>query len=800
MPLRCLLLDNYDSYTYNLYQLLAAVNGGGGGGGGGGMGGGAAAACRAWTLAPTPPLLPVPPTVIRNDAVPWTALAARLVAGEWQCVVVSPGPGSPSAAADVGVCAAAVTGAAGVPVLGVCLGMQALAVAFGGSVGRADPVHGRLSEVSHDGAGLFAGLPTGAGAGNLVVRYHSLAVDEASLPDCLVATAWTVGPTVAVATASASAPARSPPGPPAPPVLMGIRHATLPLYGVQFHPESVATSHGRGLLSNFRDIALAAAGLPTGPPPPLPPAATLIPPSAPGGLHLAAAAVRAPRLAAEAAPLFDALVLPACARATPAAPDADAWWLDSAATDRARFSFMGGPLGGPLWRRLEYELPPPDGCKDAVGVLTTTDGRGRVEETSTGFFDHLDAALARAALHPASAATAAALSVPFVGGYVGFLGYELKAECGGARAHAAPAPDAALWFADRLLAVDHATGDVHVLALYEEGEEESALEWVRETAAEVAALDAAPPPPPPPPPPPTAPPTFTVARGHATYLADVGACLEALAAGESYELCLTTALDAAATPSAPLPDPLALYRVLRRVNPAPYAAYLAVGAAGPRVACTSPERFLRGAPGGGLEAKPIKGTAARVAGDVAADAAAAATLAGSEKDRSENLMIVDLLRNDLGAIAAPGSVSVPSLMAVESYATVHQLVSTVTATRAATTSPVAAVRSAFPGGSMTGAPKLRSMAILDTLEKRARGVYSGCVGYFSAAGAFDLNIVIRTAVARPAHGTLSIGAGGAVVVQSGAEAEYDEMLLKAAALMRAVGAVAGSGEPARVVG
>ena len=294
-----------------------------------------------------------------------------------------------------------------------------------------------------------------------------------------------------------------------------------------------------------------------------------------------------------------------------------------------------------------------------------------------------------------------------------------------------------------------------------------------------------------------------VRRGRAAYLADVAACREALAAGESYELCLTTAL--VRSPAA-LPDPAALYRSLRAVNPAPYAAFLDFSAApassaspsapsGPVLCCSSPERFLRGAPdadGRRLEARPIKGTAPRVRGDPAADAAVAAALAASEKDRAENLMIVDLLRNDLGRVCEPGSVRVPGLMEVESFATVHQLVSTVVGTRSAGVSALAAIRAAFPGGSMTGAPKARSMAILGGLEGAPRGPYSGGIGWLSVRpGAFDLNIVIRTAILDRASDSLAIGAGGAVVIQSTPEGEYEEMRLKAAALLRAVGRVDG---------
>ena len=297
---------------------------------------------------------------------------------------------------------------------------------------------------------------------------------------------------------------------------------------------------------------------------------------------------------------------------------------------------------------------------------------------------------------------------------------------------------------------------------------------------------------------------FSERHSQAVYMEKVEQCQASLYSGDSYELCLTNMLRSPRLPGDA--GPWSVYKQLRRRNPAPYAAFLDFSAVrsqasqasqasqnpaseasrtrqvgriarvGPVLCCSSPERFLRGTRDGALEAKPIKGTARRHPNDPQRDMVAARQLLESEKDRAENLMIVDLLRNDLGRVAETGSVRVPGLMRLESFATVHQMVSTIVAQKKDTVGTGEVIRAAFPGGSMTGAPKIRSMAILDDLEEGPRGVYSGSIGHISWNGAFDLNIVIRTAIFN--DGEILVGAGGAIVVQSDPRGEYDEMRLK----------------------
>jgi len=227
-------------------------------------------------------------------------------------------------------------------------------------------------------------------------------------------------------------------------------------------------------------------------------------------------------------------------------------------------------------------------------------------------------------------------------------------------------------------------------------------------------------------------------------------------------------------------DPLAVHLALRRANPAPFAALLVDG---PRfIASSSPERFLR-LEGGRVETRPIKGTARRAASP-RLDFAIAAALAESEKDRAENVMIVDLLRNDLSRVCKPGSVAVPNLCAVESYASVHHLTSVVTGRLKPERDALDLLAATFPGGSITGAPKIRAMEIIAELEGQPRGIYCGSLGWIGFDGDADLNIAIRT-VGFDGE-TLTVGAGGGITLLSEPRAEFEETIAKAERILQAL--------------
>jgi para-aminobenzoate synthetase len=688
--MRVILVDNYDSFTYNLYQLIGEVCG-------------------------------QPPTVVRNDT-PW----ADIRFDEFDAAVISPGPGRPDRIRDFGVSARVIL-ESGLPVLGVCLGHQGLCHLFGGEVGSApEPMHGRISPVRHTGVDIFAGIPSPFD----VVRYHSLAAT--SLPEDLEELAWTDDG-----------------------VVMGVRHRHLPLWGVQFHPESISSTYGHELVANF--FALAASRSTSA----LAQTGTAKQQHPRYDLHVQHLDVQPDALTAYTS-LF--------------AGGEQGFWLDSSAVidGLSRFSIMGNG-DGPLAEHVTYSV--------ADGEVVVRRADGNAERVRQSFFDYLDEQL-RAREVP----TQAGLPFDFHLGYVGYLGYELKAETGGTDAHRAETPDAALLFADRALVLDHTTRTSYLLALSIAGDAAGTAEagaWLATTAEALRALPAAPTDP--------AParalsgPSMTdpvigmnveLRHDRDAYLKRIDECLDEINAGESYEICLTNMVTVHTSI-----DVLPTFAQLRQMSPVPFGALLDFGDVA--VLSASPERFLSVDRHGTVESKPIKGTRPR-GSDEAEDSALKEELRNNPKDRAENLMIVDLLRNDLNTVCAVGSVHVPKLFDVETYPAVHQLVSTVRGTLAPGRSAVDCIRAAFPGGSMTGAPKVRTMEIIDRLEQGPRGVYSGALGWFSLSGATDLNIVIRTLVVNDER--VTFGVGGAIIALSDPAGEFDETVVKSRAMMTALAA------------
>ena len=261
-----------------------------------------------------------------------------------------------------------------------------------------------------------------------------------------------------------------------------------------------------------------------------------------------------------------------------------------------------------------------------------------------------------------------------------------------------------------------------------------------------------------------------------TYAGAVGRVVEAILAGDIFQANIAQRFTAVLPQNF---DAWTFYRRLRASNPAPFAAFLERD--GLVIASSSPERFVT-VSGHSVETRPIKGTAPRST-DPEADRRLADVLQASEKDRAENTMIVDLLRNDLSRVCLPHTVLTPALLALESYAGVHHLVSTVTGVLAPGLTVTDVVAAAFPGGSITGAPKLKAMEIIDAIEGEPRGIYCGAIGFLGLDGRSDLNVAIRTVLLK--DGMATFGVGGGVTALSDPAAEYDETLVKAEKLFRA---------------
>jgi len=386
---------------------------------------------------------------------------------------------------------------------------------------------------------------------------------------------------------------------------------------------------------------------------------------------------------------------------------------------------------------------------------------------------------------------------PLIGGAVGYFGYELASRIEPIHFHGRDdlgLPDLALVFVDRLVAFDLARCCAHAIGLgFATGAAEASLR-ARQAAESIAdavagcaraspgdGLEAAP----------RrvadAPSGLEACFDEARYAAAVRRIGGQISAGNVYQANLTQRMRVPFEAR----DSWRLYRTLRRLNPAPFGAYLELPEAA--ILGSSPERFLRLDPDGAVESRPIKGTRPR-GSTPAADRRLERELFTSEKDRAENLMIVDLVRNDLGRVCATGSIAVPELRVIEAYAGVFQMVSTVTGRLRANLDAIDLLRACFPPGSMTGAPKIAAIRLLDEIEPVRRGVYSGALGYLDVRGGLDLSVVIRTLIVR--HGYAYLHAGGGIVSDSEPLAEYRESLDKARLLLEALAAVEAPGSSA----
>ena len=664
------LLDNHDSFTYNLYQYFGELG--------------------------------EDIIVKRQDAITITEIQAM----HPDLIVISPGPCTPSESPFSLDIIEHFMGQT--PILGVCLGHQAIGQFFGGKVVKAiRPIHGKTTPILHDQQGVFTGLVNPLE----VTRYHSLVIERSTLPDELLITAEADDGEI-----------------------MGIRHKTLPIEGIQFHPEAILTQSGHQLLKN----ALQNAKM----------------------WHLQHSPWIVKPLSVSIPPylLFQAFK-----------EEPSPFFLDSGENykELGRYSYLGS---SPFLEATAYP--------DHLELFWVNRSHREIiplqKSQSLNFLND-----SRSKYHVQHS------PFPFSGGAVGFFSYDLKDEIEGLPNGTVDDLNLPLWrFAwyDGIVIYDHLQEKYWITAcgIDEYGACHTDLAHARIESLEQILY-------------PFVPEelgepdedlmnmtkqphttTAPIAPGvsHAQYLSDLKRVINYIYAGDIYQANLTQRF------SMPWEgDIWNLYSELHRQNPAPFAAFLPYSDF--QILCSSPERFIRIQTDGLIETRPIKGTRPR-AKLPADDQSQALELQNSPKDRAELTMIIDLERNDLGRICEFGTVKVTDLIKLEKYPTVWHLASTITGQLRRGLKPSDILQAVFPGGSITGAPKIRAMEIIEELELYKRGLYTGSIGYMGFDGAWDFNIVIRTILLK--DGKAYIHVGGGIVADSIAESEYDETLDKAKAL------------------
>ncbi len=661
------LLDNHDSFTYNLYQYFGELG--------------------------------EEIIVKRQDAITITDIEAM----HPELIVISPGPCTPSKSP---LSLAIIEHFMGqIPILGVCLGHQAIGQFFGGKVVLAKrPIHGKTAPIHHDQQGVFTDLVNPLE----VTRYHSLVIERSTLPEELLITAEADDGEI-----------------------MGLRHKTLPIEGIQFHPEAILTQSGHQLLKN----ALRNAKM----------------------WHLQHSP--SPWIVKPLSVSIPPYLLFSVFKEKPSP-----FFLDSGNDykELGRYSYMGS---APFLEATAY----PDHLELFWANRSDREIIPLQKSESLNFLN--DSQSKYHVLHS---------PFPFSGGAVGFLGYDLKNELESLPNATADDLNLPLWrFAwyDGIVIYDHFQEKYWITAcgIDEYGAchadlaharvaclEQLLYPFVPEQLGEPEDLMHS---------------TFAPIApnvSHEQYLSDLKRVIDYIYAGDIYQANLTQRFSMVWEG-----DIWNLYSQLHRQNPAPFAAFLPYSDF--QILCSSPERFIRIQTDGQIETRPIKGTRPRGISP-ADDQSQAFELQNSPKDRAELTMIIDLERNDLGRICEFGTVKVPDLIKLEKYPTVWHLASTITGQLRRGLEPSAIIQAVFPGGSITGAPKIRAMEIIEELELYKRGLYTGSIGYMGFDGAWDFNIVIRTILLK--NGKAYIHVGGGIVADSIPESEYNETLDKAKALFR----------------
>ncbi|WWO99434.1 MAG: aminodeoxychorismate synthase component I [Candidatus Dasytiphilus stammeri] len=681
--MRCLIIDNYDSFTWNLVDYVSLV-------------------------------FKMEPLVVRNDQYSWNEIKEQ---GNIHSIIISPGAGSVTNEKNFYISRQALAQNE-IPILGVCLGFHGLAYHYGANIIKApNPCHGLRSTIYHTGQDLFKNIPTQFEA----VRYHSLIVSPINFPKILKITARTQSG-----------------------IIMGIQHIKYPKWGVQFHPESVLSEYGKQIFHNFKNLV---------------------------EMYIKNSADRIwsndkicynnnsknfvnYEKKTQNKRFF-------CQKITiPLTPEEifinlfssheNCFWLDSQSFNReiSRFSFMGSV--DDQSHILKCYLDQSQNLKNSGGNLVA-------------FLDQ--------ELQSVIVDSNNEVPFEFCGGYIGFMTYEMKSVFTSIASYQNNIPDAIWMRVEQFIAFDHTTGLIWLVALGNDNKDTSAQDWIKKMRNYLYKIQ----------PKVTSYNSLSVKKiiidlnaSSQEYLELIRRCQDYIYDGESYEICLCNLLSFEA-----FLDPVKLYRFMRKDNPAPFGAFIRNGKN--CILSTSPEQFLKVDSSGTIYTKPIKGTSIR-SNNVLLDFKSAQRLASSEKNRAENLMIVDLMRNDLRQVSFPGSISVTKLMNIESYKTVHQMVSTIEGKLLPDCSLIDILRVSFPGGSITGAPKYRTMQLINCLEQSSRGVYCGSIGYLGFNRIADLNIAIRSL---SYNGKIvKFGAGGAITFLSNPEKEFQEFLIKAESILQ----------------